>query len=153
MNSPIKNIDVQKVKSKWYTDIFSQWQPDQGYIEFLEKKIADGEYVAPIVVVKEDDDYYIVNGHHRYYALCRSGKKTIKCVVIEGSFDDSEPLRKAEVLLKEFDRKTEYRYQLSGYLDRWAADAEQQTFINKYRPTAKFRIHALLKKIKTRIFG
>jgi uncharacterized ParB-like nuclease family protein len=151
MKPAVRTIDLEKVKSKWYRDIFTQWQPDHGYVEFLIKNIKNKEYIAPIVVVQEGDIYYIVNGHHRYYAHLEAGEKKMKCIVIEGTFEDSEPLRKAEVLLKEFDQKTGYRYQFSGYLDRWAADAEEHHFINKYRPTYKFRLYKLLKRIKDKL--
>jgi len=144
---PVKYIDVEKIKSWWVENIITDWQPDKGYVEFLKKKIADNDYLPPIVVVQEGQYFYIVNGHHRYYAHLEAGKKKIKCILIEGTFMESEPLRKAEVLLKEFDQKTGYRYQFSGYLDRWAAAAEEQKFINKYRPTYKFRLYKFLKKI------
>lgn len=151
MKQPIKHLDIKKVKSKWYEDIFSQWQPDQQYIEFLIKNLKEKKYSPPIVVVKESDIFYIVNGHHRYYAHLQAGEKKIKCIVIEGTFEGSEPLRKAEILLKEFDQETGYRYQFSGYLDRWAAAAEEHHFINKYRPTYKFQLYKLLKRIKDKL--
>lgn len=151
MNHYIKEIDLAKIKSKWVKDIIAEWQPDPGYIEHLQKQLAAGEYLPPIVVVEEGEFYYIVNGHHRYYASLVGGAKKIKCIRIAGSFEDSEPLRKAEVMLKEFDQKTEYRYQFSGYLDRWAAAAEDRGFINKYRPTHTFRLHRFLKKLKNKI--
>jgi len=144
-----QQIEIDKVKSRWYKDIFAEWQPDQQYIEYIIRDLEAGNYIAPIVVVQEGEFYYIVNGHHRYYSHLKHGEKTIKCIVIEGSFEETEPLRKAEVLLKEFDQKTDYRYQFSGYLDRWAASAEKNEFINKYRPvyTFKFRLGMFLKKI------
>jgi hypothetical protein len=152
MRQNIKTIDIEKIKSKWYEDVLTQWQvPDPGYIEFLIKCIKKKQYMAPIVVVKEDDFFYIVNGHHRYYACLKTGVKQMKCILIQGTFVESEPLRKAEVLLKEFDQKTEYRYQFSGYLDRWAAAAEEHHFINKYRPTYKFRLYKFLKRIKDKL--
>jgi hypothetical protein len=151
MSRNIKHIDINRVKSWWFKDIFSQWKPDQQYIDHISNTIDKGEYIAPIVVVQEDDIYYIVNGHHRYYAHLKKELKTIKCILLPGSFEESEPLRKAEVLLKEFDQKTGYKYQFSGYLDRWAADAENQKFINKFRPTYKFKIYSLLKKILNKI--
>lgn len=147
----IKYLDIKKVKSYWYKDILSEWNPDLKYIEFLKSNISTGQYLPPIVVAREKNTFYIINGHHKYYAYLTSGKKKIKCIVIEGTFKDSEPLRKAEVLLKEFDQKTEYRYQFSGYLDRWAAAGEKHNFINKYRPTYKFRIYKWLKKIKNKL--
>ena len=149
MTQPVKYIKLDEIKSKWVENILTDWQPpDKGYVEFLKKQIANNEYTAPIVVVQEGDFFYIVNGHHRCYAHLLAGKKKIKCILIEGNFEDSEPLRKAEVLLKEFDQKTEYRYQFSGYLDRWAAAAEEHNFINKYKPTYKFRFYKFLKRIK-----
>ena len=153
MKPAVRTIDIEKVKSKWYGDIFSQWQPDRGYVDFLVKSIREKQYIAPVVVVQEGDFYYLVNGHHRYYAHLEAGEKRIKGIVIAGTFAESEPLRKAEVLLKEFDQKTGYRYQFSGYLDRWAASAEQQNFINKYRPTYKFRIYQFLKKLLPGVHG
>lgn len=148
---PIKYIDTAKIKSRWFRDIFNEWQPDHDYVEFLKKNIKEKQYIAPIVVVRESEVYYIVNGHHRYYAHAQAGETKIKCIVIEGTFEESEPLRKAEVLLKEFDQKTGYRYQFSGYLDRWAAAAEEYHFINKYRPTYKFRLYKFLKKIMNKL--
>jgi hypothetical protein len=153
MKQPIRHIKIEKIKSKWYEDIFSEWQPNREYVEFLKSNIKKKEYMPPIVVVKEGSLFYIVNGHHRYLAHAETGEKTVKCIVIEGTFEESEPLRKAEVLLKEFDKKTEYRYQFSGYLDRWAAAAEAHQFVNKYRPTYKFKIYKWLKKIKDKRFS
>ncbi len=150
MGQPVKYIKVEEIKSKWVENILTEWQPDKAYIEFIKKQMAAGEYQAPIVVVREGEGYYIVNGHHRYYAHLEAGEKKIKSIVIEGTFAESEPLRKAEVMLKEFDQKTGYRYQFSGYLDRWAAAAEGHRFINKYRPTYKFRLYKFLKKIVDR---
>jgi len=151
MKSPILNLPLEKVKSKWYNDILSQWQPDPEYIQYLTSQIEKKAYLPPIIVVQEDDGYYIVNGHHRYYAhiLCR--EKSVKCLLISGTFAQSEPLRKAEVMLKEFDQKAQYRYRLSDYLDRWAAAAENQEFIDKYRPGLGYRLYQQLKKIKTKL--
>ncbi len=149
MKHTVRYIKPKEIKSWWHKDLIADWQPDKDYIEFLKKKIAGNEYLAPIVVVLEGEHFYIVNGHHRYYAHLVSCKKKIKCILIEGTFEESEPLRKAEVLLKEFDQKTGYKYQFSGYLDRWAAAAEEHKFINKYRPTYKFRLYKFLKKILT----
>lgn len=151
MSKVVQHIDIQNIKSKWYDNVLTQWQPDQKFVDHLVQTIRDNGYIAPVVVVKEDDGfYYIVNGHHRFYAHLKTGQKKMKCILIQGTFEQSEPLRKAEVLLKEFDQKNDYRYQFSGYLDRWAADAEEQKFINKYRPTYKFRLHRFLKKLLKR---
>jgi hypothetical protein len=153
MKHTVQHIDITKVKSWWYKDIFSEWQPDLEYVDFIIKALRKKKYIAPIVVVQEGDIYYIVNGHHRYYAHLKHEETQIKCIVIEGTFEESEPLRKAEVLLKEFDQKTEHRYRFSGYLDRWAAAAEEHTFINKYRPTFAYRLYMLLRKLKNKLLS
>lgn len=147
----VTTIALEKIKSKWHSDLLTGWEPDRGYIDFIKERIEKNEYIAPVVVVKEEGGFFIVNGHHRCAAHLEAGKKNIRCIVIQGNFDDTEPLRKAENLLKEYDRKTEYRYQFSGYLDRWAAAAEENRFINKYRPTYKFRIYKSLKKLMKKL--
>ena len=150
MNS-IKTIDIKRIKSRWHKNLLTDWTPDREYIEFLKRGVSEGKSIPPLIVVKENGDYVIVNGHHRCRAFMEMEKKQIKCFVIEGTFEESEPLRKAEVLLKEFDRKTEYRYRFSGYLDRWAASVENRNYINTYRPTLGFRFYRRFKAIKNRL--
>ncbi len=147
MKQPIQYLPIDKIKSHWFKDILKEWQPDEDYICFVRSYIQKQKYLPPIVVVKEGDLYCIVNGHHRFYAHLKEGSKKIKSLIIQGTFEESEPLRKAEVMLKEFDQKTNYIYQFSGYLDRWAADAEEYRFINKFGPTYKFKLYKFLKKL------
>jgi hypothetical protein len=147
----IKFIDAEKIRSNWYHDLLSDWKPDRDYIKFIQNKIKKKQYIAPVIVVKEKENHIIVNGHHRCYALMEAGEKEIKCLVIEGTFAQSEPLRKAELMLKEYDRKTNYRYQFSGYLDRWAASVEGHDFINTYRPSLGYTLHRKLKKLIKKI--
>ena len=149
----IKWIDARMIKSKWHKDLLTDWAPDKNYIKFIQKNIKQNRYIAPVIVVKEKEGYYIVNGHHRCYASMEMGEKKIKCIVIEGTFEESEPLRKAEVLLKKFDQKTNHRYQFSGYLDRWAASVEGCDFTNKYRPTLRIHLYKLVKKIRRRLLS
>ena len=137
----IEIIDISRIKSRWYNNILSDWKPDREYVEFLKKSIKEDHYIPPVIVTKEGHDYCIVNGHHRLYALMELGKEKIKCIVISGTFEDSEPLRKAELLLKEFDKNTDFRYRFSGHLDRWAASLENQNYINI---SGIFLIHAIV---------
>ena len=127
-------INIKKIRSHWYSNIIEEWHPDPEYIDYLKQKIKKKEYLPAIILVGEADAYVIVSGHHRFYAHVVAGEKRIKAFVLDGKFADTEPLRKAEVLLKKYDQKTKYKYQFSGYLDRWAAVAEKHEFINKYRP-------------------
>ncbi len=148
-------LKLSEIRSHWYDNILEEWHPDYEYIDYLEEKIKNDEYLPPIIVVAETNGYVIVNGHHRFYAQLRLGKKHIKAFVLDGTFKDTEPLRKAEVLLKKYDQRTKYKYQFSGYLDRWAATAENYDFINKYCPVYSIGIYSglqrLIKAISNRI--
>ena len=149
-------LKLSEIRSHWYENVLEEWHPDPKYVDYLKNQIEKGEYLAPIVVVRETSGFVVVNGHHRYYANLLMDKKRIKGFVLDGSFEDTDPLRKAEVLLKEYDQKTEYKYQFSGYLDRWAAAAERRDFINRYRPVRRIDVyHAIrevLKAIPRRLF-
>jgi hypothetical protein len=138
-------LKMEEIRSPWFESILEEWHPDPSYIEYLKERIKKGEYLAPVVVVRGDRGYVIVNGHHRYYAYLTMRKKRIKGFVLEGTFEETEPLRKAEVMLKEYDKKTSYKYQFSGYLDRWAAAAEKQDFVNSYRPVRYIYILSILR--------
>ena len=150
MKPSILNID--EIHSYWYTNIIEEWNPEKEYIEYLKKKIEQKEYLPPIIVVKADKEYTIVNGHHRYYAQLCMGVKRIKVFVLNGTFKDTEPLRKAEVLLKKYDKNTKNEFQFSGYLDRWAAAAENHVFINKYRPIYRIDIYSGFKRFVKDIY-
>jgi ParB/Sulfiredoxin domain len=128
-----QNIDITEIRSYWYSDILKEWQPDRQYIEYLKDQIKQNAYIAPIVVVRENGGYTVVNGHHRYYAHLSMGSEYIKGIVIEGTFEDSEPLRKAEGLLKILDRKTEYKYCFSYYLDHWAASVDNHEYVSNFQ--------------------
>lgn len=127
-------LPISEVRSPWYSDIRQEWHPSKDYIDHLKQEITGGQYVPPIVVVRDDSGFVLVNGHHRYYAHLVLGRQRIKALILDGTWEQTEPLRKAEVLLKGFDQKTQYKYQMSNYLDRWAAAVEKQDFVNKYRP-------------------
>lgn len=144
-------LEIDMVRSHWYRDIMEDWQPEPGYIRHLLDMMRQGGYVPPVVAVLEDGAYVLVNGHHRYYAHLVAGEKKIKALVIDGAFEDSEPLRKAEVLLKEYDQSTGYKYQVSGYLDRWAAAVEKHDFVNTYRPVYRVGIGEFARGLLRRI--
>lgn len=139
-------IDIKEIRSHWYDNIQEEWHSNPVHIDYLKQKIKKKEYLPAIVLVREANGYVIVNGHHRFYAHIVAGEKHIKAFVLDGTFEDTEPLRKAEVLLKKYDEKINYKYQFSGYLDRWAAAAENHVFINKYRPIYRVDIYSGLKR-------
>jgi hypothetical protein len=144
-------LETGYLKSKWHEDLIVDWKPDEAYIAYLKEIILKGDYLPPVVVAREGNEYFIINGHHRVYAHRVLGKDKIKCLQIEGTFEESEPLRKAERLLKDYDCCTDYRYGFSGFLDRWSAAAEGREGGTRYRPTLGFQIYRLLRKMKNKL--
>lgn len=126
-------IDPRAIRSKWYQNVLRDWSPDPNYIEFIVSEFEQEKYVPPIIVVQEQGDYFVVDGHHRLFAALKIGLSEIRCLLIAGTFAESELLRKAELLLKEFDRKTNYNYRFSGHLRRWAADADSRLLEGLYQ--------------------
>ena len=150
-------LKLSEIRSNWYSNILEQWHPDPGYIAYLRENIEKKEYFPPILVISDSGGYIIVNGHHRVYAHLVAGEEYINGFILDGTFKDTEPLRKAEVLLKQYDEKTQYKYQFSGYLDRWAATAENHGFINKFQPIYRldiyFEVKRLFKVIYRKLFN
>jgi hypothetical protein len=138
-------LDPRLIRSKWHQDLLKDWQPDREYIEFLKSNYRQGNYIAPVVIVRENGEYYIVDGHHRVWAALEMEQKEISCILIEGTFKDTEPLRNAELLLKKFDRDTGFSYGFSGHLRRWSADMENHRIGILYRESLKSRIGKFLK--------
>jgi len=148
----IKKINSDHIKSRWYKDILTEWKPDREHIEFIKKKVRLGDYIPPLLVVKEGERYILVNGHHRLVAFLELEKREVSCIVLSGTFEETEPLRQAEILLKKFDEQSEYRYKFSGHLDRWAASLEQKNYINAFRPTLTYRLYMKIRTLKNKLF-
>ena len=127
-------LPLGQLRSPWHEDLERDWQPREDFITHLKSLYQQGEHWPPVLVVPEGDGFLLVNGHHRVRAALELGLADLEAVVLHMSFEDTEPLRRAEVLLKEFDQGTAYRYQFSAYLDRWAAAQKGEQFVNRYRP-------------------
>jgi hypothetical protein len=52
-------------------------------VELYKKKIESGEKLKPVIVLKHPkyDVYAVLDGHHRYYAYLKLGKKEIPCAL------------------------------------------------------------------------
>ncbi len=114
-------IHVSRIASKHFDDL-TTWQADRPSIDRLKKAISDGERLTPILVTKEEDGFfYIIDGHHRARALMESGKNKILAVKTDLSWEQSEPLRHVERILKKFDKETHYRYGFSNFVQQFLA--------------------------------
>tara|TARA_Y100000816_G_C26098882_1_gene582016 strand:- start:925 stop:1998 length:1074 start_codon:yes stop_codon:yes gene_type:complete len=152
----VKNLEISKVKSKWYKDIIKEWSPDQQYINYLMNKIKEGDDIAPIVLSTEaDGSHYIVDGHHRYYACISAKKDNIDAVITGLTFDQTKPLRDAENLLKEFDNQTKHEFGFSSFMKSFISRKLNRYYSNQFRSkiTSQKLINRIIRKIKKTFFG
>lgn len=150
----LQEIEVKNIKSIYFKDIYNDWAADRDYLESLKQDIVQGEYLPPILVSKGDGGlYYIVLGHHRYLAYHELGFKKISCVVLSGTFNDTEKLRKCEVLLKEIDRDTNYEYKLSSFWNDYIAFKFNRHYRNHFKRRLKEYLFKSLFSRNTRILA
>ena len=142
----VVRLPLARLRSPWHEDLERDWHPREDFIAHLKALHLRGDAWPPVLVVPGGDGFLLVNGHHRLRAALELGLSDLEAVVLEMGFDDTEPLRRAEVLLKEFDQGTAYRYQFSAYLDRWAAAQKGEPFVNRYRP-----VYSIWPSLRTRL--
>ena len=156
-NKPLKNyiqgsvrVKLDKIRSQWYEDIIKEWVPNKQYINLLKSSFQKGETVFPIVLSKEQDGIYkIIDGHHRYYAALISGVECIDAIVTNLTFEESKPIREAEVLLKNFDTKTDNQYRLSDYFKNYMAFSLNDYYKNSFSSLMKSRKNRIVPRIKS----
>lgn len=126
-------VKLDKIKSFWFKDIRKEWSPDNEYINYLKAKLQNEETILPIVISKElKGSHYIIDGHHRYHAALTSGADSIDAVITDITFEESEQIRKAEVLLKEFDKETSNRFRLSDFFKNYLAFSLNDYYKNSF---------------------
>lgn len=148
-----EEVAIERIRSKYFKDIYKEWPADRDYINYLKKKITSKEFIPLIPVCKENDGfYYIVMGHHRYLAYVESGFRQIHCVIVPGNFQQTEKLRKCEVLLKELDRETNYEYNFSSFWNDYIAFKFNRHYRGHFkRKRLEFLIRNILSR-NTKIF-
>jgi len=129
----IKKIKTEDIKSHWYKNLNKNWLPNKDYVKHLKHKFRNGAWIPPILVTQNyEGAYYIIDGHHRYYTVVELGLPYIDCVVIPMKFDETENLRKCEVLLKQFDKKTHYKYNLTSFLKDFLAFKFNRHYVDDF---------------------
>lgn len=128
-------IALEKIASFWFQDLKAEWRHNKEYIEALKARFASNEPVTPLIVSQPNQDgiHYIVNGHHRYLAAREAGLEEIEAVVLPMSFEDTQELRNAESLLKQFDRKTGYEFGLTNFLNDFVAYKFNRYYANDFQ--------------------
>ncbi len=153
----IETIPLNSIGSNWYDDLLKEFKPNRNFIEHLVSNIREGYPIAPIILCRDKDPerYLIVDGHHRVYAALEAESTNIPSIVLDMEFNQTNKLREAEVLLKEFDQETGFKYGLSSFFKKHIAYSLNQYFSGYYdrklfRNTRLFRV---LRRIKQTIFG
>lgn len=117
-------VNISKVKSKWHSDMSRDWEPDKYSIECLKNIYRTGSKWTPVLLIREDDIYWVVDGHHRVRAALELGLQQLDAVLINGiSWDETALIREAELKLKDFDKQTNYKYNLSSFLKNYVSNS------------------------------
>ena len=152
----VKQLLITDIFSKWYIDIQKEWKPNQDAISSLEKMYNEnGRFVPILVSTEKDGKHYIVDGHHRYYTALKMNLKTIDTIILDLSFNETSKIRDAEVLLKEFDIETNYKYNLSNFLKSYLGYRLNRFYSNAFKKKMRTQTiwYQILLKIKLTIFG
>jgi len=152
----VKQLSVTKIFSKWYSDIQKEWRPNQDAISALEELYQkDGKFTPILVSREKDGKHYIVDGHHRYYAALKMNLETIDTIILDLTFDQTSKIRDAEVLLKEFDMETNYKYNLSSFLKSYLGYRLNRFYSNAFKKKMRTQTlwYQILLKIKLMVFG
>lgn len=128
-------LDAAKVASHWFKDLRREWKHNRDYIEALKERYRNKQAVPPLLVSKPNQDgiHHIVNGHHRYLASLEAGLMQVEAVIMPLSFQETEELRKAESLLKDFDKRTGYEYGLTSFLNDYVAYKFNRFYRNDFQ--------------------
>jgi hypothetical protein len=109
------DIPVSDVRTR-YDKADSDFEPASDDLQFLARLYRENRLITPIVLSTErDGTHHIIDGNHRVAAAKEAGLTHINAVVTDLTFAESELFRRAEGLLKRFDRQTKFRYNTSGF--------------------------------------
>ena len=134
-------VPISSVKTR-FSDIMKEFKPLPQTIELLKCAFVKGERIAPILLSTEaNGDHVIIDGQHRFYAAKILGLSHVGCVIADITFDESDKFRKAEYLLKEFDRETQYRFNTSAFNREFIAHKLGKHYKNHfYRKLKKSKV-------------
>jgi len=161
-NCPAKTFDevlvpIGSVKTR-FRDIMEEFKPLPQTIDLLRRAFVEGERIAPILLSTEKNgDHIIIDGQHRFYAAKTLDQSHIRCVIVDITFDESDKFRKAEYLLKEFDRETHYRFNTSAFNREFIAHKlgrhYKDHFYKKLKEDKTHRTRAAIFKLRTGVVG
>lgn len=128
-------LELGKIASHWFKDLKTEWKHNREYISALKSRFENKEPVPPLLVSKPNQEgvHTIVNGHHRYLAAREAGLAQVEVIVLPMSFEETEELRQAESLLKQFDKRTGYEHGLTAFLNDYVAFKFNRYYRNDFQ--------------------
>lgn len=154
-----ENVPVSKIRTRYdFND--KEFKPDKKSIDILVKAFKNEERLPPIILSTEKDgSHHVIDGNHRLYAAKVANKETVSCIITDLTFEESKLFRKAEDLLKKFDRQTNYRYNTSGFNKQYFAYRASRYYYDHYHrlfnPTfmdrVKFKINRYVTPVTKKI--
>ena len=112
--------------------------------------------IFPVLLTKESNGMHlIIDGHHRYALARELGLTEVDCIITDMTYEQSADLRKVEALLKEIDKKTDFKYYLSDFYKEFIVFKLNLYYRNSFALlTKKHRLlWKLLRKFKRMLFG
>lgn len=148
MSEPqVVDIPLDCIKSNWHSSLLETFQPERAHIERLCSLIDGGVPLAPIIVVAESNCYTVVDGHHRLYAHLLSRARSIRAVVLPGTFESTNDLRMADIHLKAYDAQTGFQYRFSDALKEWSLSRWASSGPVVPPPESRKRVSSVLSRL------
>ena len=151
-----QKVPLDEISSNWYDNIESEWKPNKEAIRELIKEFEKNGRFTPIVLSTEKNGtHLIVDGHHRFYAAHQLNVNEIDAIIVDLKFADTEKIRAAEVLLKEFDLDTNYKYSLSSFMRSYLGYKLNKYYSGSFNKKMRTQTlwYRILRRIKRMIFG
>ncbi len=150
-----QKVSVNKIKSFWYKDFYNEFKPKKNIINIIKKELSENNFFPILISTEKDGSNLIIDGHHRYYTVLRCGLDEVDAIICDLTFAETEELRKAEGLLKVFDLKTNYKYNMSSFFKEYMSFKSNRYYKGTFykllkKNTAFYRI---LRNIKRLILG
>jgi hypothetical protein len=157
-----RQISIADVKTRFDRGE-GTFEPPGYAIELLMDLYQQGRPVPPIVLSTEKDgSHEVIDGNHRLEAAKKAGLSSINAIVTDLTFEDSELFRRAEGLLKQFDRATGFRYNTTGFNRHFFAYRASRYYTDHFHrltharsrlKTLKDKFRGWRKKVKLMVRG
>ena len=152
----VKKVSLENISSNWYSNIESEWKPNKEAIRLLiEEFNKNGRFTPVVLSTEKNGKHIIIDGHHRFYAALKLDIDIIDAVIVDLEFSETEKIRAAEVLLKEFDIDTNYKYSLSSYMRSYLGFKLNKYYMGSFNKKMRTQTlwYRILRRIKRLVFG